>query len=270
VVYDPRDDTSAPHRMMLLGELRRALVGGELELHHQPIVAAATGNISATEGLLVWRHPSLGLLSADELTEMVELSNLHADIVVHSLREAVRHHQMWRDAGFHVPVSINVNGAAVHDAALVDRIVRIVDEADVPLHAIGLELDEQQLRLGRGIGSNSLRRLSDAGLRVTIDHFGGGRTPFSLLAPSGAHGVKLDRRAISELMPVDDALLTALRTGIQRLGLVIAADGADDENTYRWLIDHGADHVQGAFVGPTMDVHRVLEFLTSRSVPVAR
>ena len=269
-IYDSRNDTSAPHRMMLLGELRRALVGGELELHHQPVVATATGNIDAVEGLLVWRHPSLGLLSAGELTEMVELSNLHADIVVHSLREAVRHYQMWQSAGFAMPVSINVNGAAIHDATLVDRLVRIVEEADVPLHALGLELGEQQLMLGRGIGCESLRRLSAAGLRLTIDHFGSGGTAFSLLAPSGAHGVKLDRRAIRELLPLDDALLAALRTGVHRLGLVIAADGADDETTFQWLVDHGVDHVQGAFVGPMMDAAQMLEFLATHPVPVGR
>ena len=41
-VYDARKDTSAPHRMMLLGELRRALTTGELELHHQPAVDTAS------------------------------------------------------------------------------------------------------------------------------------------------------------------------------------------------------------------------------------
>ena len=85
--------------VMLLGELRRALVSGELELHHQPAIDAATGRISSVEGLLVWRHPSLGLLGAHELTEMVDLSNLNADIVLYSLREAVAHYTAWQRAG---------------------------------------------------------------------------------------------------------------------------------------------------------------------------
>jgi EAL domain-containing protein (putative c-di-GMP-specific phosphodiesterase class I) len=251
--YDPRNDTSAPHRMMLLGELRRALTSGELELHHQPAASARTGQICSVESLLVWRHPSLGTLSARELTEMVSLSNLNADIVVHSLREAVRHHTRWQQQGFTVPVSINVEGATLHDQALVDRMIRIITESGLPRHTVGLEIAERQLRLGSPDCRESLRRLTDAGFWLTIDHYGTGKTPFSALRSSYVNAVKLDYVTIGEF------------------GLTIAAGGADDERSFGWLVDHGVDQVQGTIVGPLMDVDEMLAFLGSpRPLPVAR
>lgn len=269
--YDPRNDTSAPHRMMLLGELRRALTSGELELHHQPAVSTRTGQICSVESLLVWRHPSLGTLSARELTEMVSLSNLNADIVVHSLREAVRHHTRWQQQGFTVPVSINVEGATLHDQALVDRMIRIITDSGLPRHTVGLEIAERQLRLGSPDCRESLRRLTDAGFWLTIDHYGTGKTPFSALRSSYVNAVKLDYVTIGEFVPSDETLFDAMTVVMHRLGLTIAAGGADDERSFGWLVDHGVDQVQGTIVGPLMDVDEMLAFLGSpRPLPVAR
>jgi diguanylate cyclase (GGDEF)-like protein len=269
--YDARTDSSAPHRMMLLGELRRALTSGELELHHQPAVSARTGEICSVESLLVWRHPSLGVLSARELTEMVSLSNLNADIVLQSLREAVRHHTRWREHGFTLPVSINVEGATLHDQGLVDRMTRVIAEAGLPRHTVGLEIAERQLRLGSPDCRESLRRLAEAGFWLTIDHYGSGKTPFSALRGALVNAVKLDSGTIGEFVPSDETLFDAMTTVMHRIGLTIAAGGADDDHSFRWLVDHGVDQVQGSVVGPLMDVDQMLVFLGSpRTVPVAR
>lgn len=269
VVYDPQSDTSAPHRMMLLGELRRALLNGELELMHQPAVDTRTGTISSVEALLVWHHPSLGLIPAGDLGEIVQLSNLHGEIVVHSLREAIRHWQMWDAAGHRVPVSINVDGRVLLDPALVERMAAVVQAAALPLHALGVEIDERQLSLGRDVSRASLRRLRAAGMWVTIDHLGSGRSPLSALRASGANAIKIDHRALTELFPADEALLSALAAAVRSFGLLIAAEGAEDEAAYRWLVDHGAGLVQGAYVAPTMSAEDLLLFVASHpSVPV--
>jgi diguanylate cyclase (GGDEF)-like protein len=270
VVYDPQSDTSAPHRMMLLGELRRALLNGEFELLHQPSVDTRTGTISSVEALLVWHHPSLGVIPADDLGEIVQLSNLHGEIVVHTLREAIHHWQVWDAAGHRVPVSINVDGRVLLDPALVERMAAVVQAAALPLNALGVEIDERQLSLGRDVSRASLQRLRAAGMWVTIDHLGSGRSPMSALRASGANAIKIDHRALSELLPANDVLLSALAAAVREFGLLIAAEGADDEAAYRWLVDHGADQVQGDYVAPLMSAEDLLLFVASHpSVPVA-
>jgi diguanylate cyclase (GGDEF)-like protein len=262
-VYDARSDTSAPHRMMLLGELRRALTSGELELHHQPAVATTTGQICSVESKLVWRHPSLGLLTTEELTEMVNISNLHADIVMHSLQEAVAHYTAWRRAGHAVPVSINVNGATVHDTALVARIIELVQRADLPPKAIGIEIAEEHLMLGRGISLESLRQFSAAGIWVTIDHFGSAITSLSMLRRSHANALKLDRQGIADVKPIGGELMSAMIAACQSFGVLVAADGADTREEFEWLVELGADQVQGDFVGATVTFEEMQAQLAS-------
>lgn len=268
-VYDARVDSSAPHRLILLGELRRALTAGELELHHQPLFDPATGRITSVESLLEWRHPSLGIIACDVLAELVEASNLAAEIVLHSLREALEHHSTWADAGVHLPLTIDIDARSVHDRVVVDTIIELVRSAGLPAHTIGLEIDERQLDPGDDTAYEPLARLRQAGVWVTFDHFGSGRTPIVAVRALRADALKIDRQLVDELRAADEQLVTALRASATRLGLLIGAEGVDDETTARWLVDHGVDRLQGPYLCEPLTSDGLLAFARSyRPSPV--
>ncbi len=270
-VYDPRNDTSAPHRMMLLGEMRRAIRNGELELHYQPIVDLETGRIERVEGLLRWRHPSLGMLPPADFVEMMELSNLNSDILEYTLGRALDQYAAWDALGQPMPISINVSGATVHDAALVSRIIERMRTAGLPRWAIGLELAERQLLLGSGISDESMRRLSDAGVWLTIDHFGTGTSPLAGLRHIRANSLKIDRTLVEDLRSGDGSLISGIVTIAHNLGMLLVAEGVDDELSAHWLRANGADRVQGQYVAPAAgaeETHRL--FGMSGTFPLAR
>lgn len=50
-------------RRALEEEVRRAALGGEFELRHQPQICSARGVPVGAEALLRWRHPARGLLA---------------------------------------------------------------------------------------------------------------------------------------------------------------------------------------------------------------
>jgi diguanylate cyclase (GGDEF)-like protein len=270
-VYDPRNDTSAPHRMMLLGEMRRAIRNRELELHYQPIVDLDTGRVERVEGLLRWRHPSLGLLPPADFIEMMELSNLNGDVIDYSLDVVLAQYAEWAAAGEAMPISINVSGATVHDAALVTRIVERIHASGVPRWAIGLELAERQLLLGSGISDESMLRLSDAGVWLTIDHFGTGTSPLAGLRHIRANSLKIDRTLVEDLRSGDGSLISGIVTIAHNLGMLLVAEGVDDELSARWLKANGADRVQGQYVAPAagaIETQRL--FGLSGGLPLAR
>src|SRR4029077_8990569 len=53
--------TQSIERLTLESALRRALDRNQFELHYQPKVDMATGQITGVEALLRWTHPSLGV-----------------------------------------------------------------------------------------------------------------------------------------------------------------------------------------------------------------
>lgn len=246
-VYEAADDTSAPHRMMLLGEVRRAIRNHELELHYQPIVDTVTGDIKRLEALLRWRHPTLGLLPPADFIELTELSNLNTDVVLHVLEIAIEDAQRWMDAGYPTPISINIAGTTLHDARLMDSILGRIAQTNFPKHLLGIELTERQLLLGSGQSLRSLDRLANAGLWLSIDDFGTGTSSLAALRHIPAHELKIDKSFVDDLRSGDSALIGTIVAMAHQLGLTVVAEGVEDEVTWRWLRAHGADHAQGYY-----------------------
>jgi len=251
-VYRPTDDTSAPHRMMLLGEVRRAMRNRELELHYQPIVDCRTGRVLRLEALLRWRHPALGLLPPAEFVELTELNTLNADVVLHTLDIAVADATRLRDAGAPVAVSVNAAGASLHDVRLVDAMVERIAASGLAPHAIGIELTERQLALGTGVSTAALERLDAAGCWLSIDDFGTGTSSLAALRSIAAHEVKIDRSFVEDLRRGDSRLIGSIVAMAHELRFVVVAEGVEDEVTLRWLRDHGADRAQGYHVAPPL------------------
>ncbi len=264
-IYDARNDSSSPHRMMLLGELRRALLDGELELRYQPAIDATTAKVESVEGLLLWRHPTLGLLSAGELAEMVDLSNLNAGIVAYSLGQAIADQRTWRAAGHDVPVSINVNGRTLHNSSVVSQMIEVLADAELPRHAIGLEIEQLQMMLEHEVGQGSVARLANAGFRITIDRFGSGLTTAAALASARVHCYKFDSEFLDGLFAVDESLLSSLITTCRRRGKIVAVENVCDGTRFRWLVDNGVDLIQGPYVAPTMTTTELKTFLSTHA-----
>ena len=266
-VYEPADDTSAPHRMMLLGEVRRAIRNSELELHYQPIIDCLSADIVRFEALLRWRHPTLGLLPPADFIELTELSNLNADVVLHCLEIAITDAQRWSAAGYPMPISINIAGSTLHDIRLMDSILRRVERAGLPRHVLGVELTERQLLLGSGQSIRSLHRMVEAGLWMSIDDFGTGTSSLAALRQIPAHELKIDKSFVNDLRTGDGTLCGTIVAMAHQLGLSVVAEGVEDELTWRWLRAHGADHAQGFHFARPAPAAQVEPLLAGEPLP---
>ena len=59
-----RAGDASPRRLRRLAELRRALDGGEITVHYQPLLDLQRGDVVGVEALVRWAHPHEGLLLA--------------------------------------------------------------------------------------------------------------------------------------------------------------------------------------------------------------
>ncbi len=86
----PYPDPTARGRVALETELRRAIEGGELELHYQPKLCLGTGRLSGAEALVRWRTASHGLLLPDDFIPLAEQTGLIVALGELSWRRASR------------------------------------------------------------------------------------------------------------------------------------------------------------------------------------
>ncbi|MEA2311623.1 MAG: diguanylate cyclase, partial [Solirubrobacteraceae bacterium] len=70
--FDPEAQAAMLLRRNLKDELRRAVEGGHLTVHYQPIVALATGHAAAAEALVRWEHPERGTIMPSDFIPLAE------------------------------------------------------------------------------------------------------------------------------------------------------------------------------------------------------
>jgi len=245
--YDAALDPNDQQRLQLATDLRHALARGELVLHYQPKIDLQSGGIEGAEALLRWRHPSHGLIPPLEFIPLAERSGLIRPITDWVIETAVRQCRQWRAAGHPMRVAVNVPGRVFQDPGLVDRIARILADADAPAECLEFEIIENALMTDVEHVSRTLDRISDLGVHIAIDDFGTGYSSLAYLKKLPLKTLKIDKSFVID-MAHDDNDAAIVRSTIDlahNLGYRVIAEGIETPVTHRMLTELGCDGAQG-------------------------
>jgi diguanylate cyclase (GGDEF)-like protein len=261
-VYSPEEDDSSPARLVLLGDLHRALgVDDELELHYQPKIDLRTGRTVGLEALMRWRHPTRGMLPPDLFVPLAEQSGLIHDLTRYALRVAVAQLAAWRAQGDPVPVAVNLSAHDVTSHAVVEVIEDLLARHDVPPALLEVEITETALVSDPSRVVPVLQRLGDAGVRVSIDDFGIGNTSISQLRDLPVHGLKIDRLFVADLTTRggegSEVIVKAMVDLAHSFGLQVVAEGVEDTTTAELLRRLTVDQAQGYLYSPAVAPDRL-------------
>ncbi len=256
-VYDPDDDHSSPARLILLGDLHRALEQAadgpstELEMHYQPKIDLASGRTVGFEALIRWRHPEHGVLLPSSFIPLAEQSGVIHVVTAFALEESIRQLAAWHRAGRSTPVAVNLSAHDVTSDHVVDLIEQLLGRYEVPVGLLEVEITETALVADRSRVVPVLERLARMGVRVAIDDFGIGNTSISQLRDLPVDELKIDRLFIADLR--DDSregsqvVVQAMVDLAHSFGMRVVAEGVEDEATALVLGRLGVDEAQGFF-----------------------
>lgn len=265
-VYDQERDADTPVRVGLLGDLRRALEAGEVELHYQPKVAF-DGRVVGLEALLRWDRPGRGRISPEEFVGLAESSGLMPRLTDYVLDAAVQQLAEWRAQGLDVQVAVNVSPRDVltpgFAAGVADRLARYA----VPPQALQLEITERLLLDDSRRAADTLDELRRHGVGMSLDDFGTGHSSLVRLRSLPVGELKIDRSFVSRMV-ADDHDAAVVRCSVQlahSLGLTVVAEGVEDDETWERLQDMGVDAVQGWLVSAALPADQASAWLQVRS-----
>ena len=270
-VYEATRDGNTPDRLGLLADLRRALDAGEVELHYQPKVGF-DGVVSGLEALVRWVHPERGRVPPDEFIDIAETSGLMPRLTEYVLETALRQVAAWREDGLTVPVAVNVSPRDVHTPGFAGAVAGRLARHGVPAGALQLEITEHVLLEDPQRAADTLAGLAGHGVKMSLDDFGTGYSSLVHLRRLPVSELKIDRSFVARLaVDAEDAEIVRCTVDLAHsLGLLVVAEGVEDDETWERLRDLGCDAVQGWLVAAAMPPDETTAWLRARDgVPYA-
>jgi diguanylate cyclase (GGDEF)-like protein/PAS domain S-box-containing protein len=255
VLYASELEPHDPSRLALLGELRRALEGSELQLHYQPKVDLKTRSVVGAEALLRWTHPKRGLVPPSDFIPLAEQTGLIRPLTRWVLDRAAGEARGWERAGRKLPVAVNVSARSLHDGRIVDDVEEALLTHDLRPDALQVEVTESAVMVDAGRAAEVLASLSGRGVAVSIDDFGTGFSSLGLLRKLPVHELKIDKSFVLGMSGEggeDTAIVRSTADLAHNLGLTVVAEGVEDQWTLDLLATFGCDLAQGYHIARPM------------------
>jgi diguanylate cyclase (GGDEF)-like protein/PAS domain S-box-containing protein len=249
IFFKPELQQRALRRRKMIGDLRKAIRGNQLELYYQPIVDLQSGQANRAEALLRWHHPESGLVSPAVFIPIAEESGLIAEIGSWVFYRAIEQAEIWRkrfDADFQI--SINTSPLQwIDEAAAMSQWFEQLKQQGISGHAVCVEIIEGLLVDARDKVTNRLLDFSEAEIQISIDDFGTGYSSLSSLKQFDIDYLKIDQSFVRNLDhdQNDLALCEATIAMAKKLGINVVAEGVETENQDRLLKEFGCDFGQG-------------------------
>jgi EAL domain-containing protein (putative c-di-GMP-specific phosphodiesterase class I) len=230
-----------------MSDLRKAVDGNELTLVYQPKAALRTGNAHFVEALVRWQHPARGTLAPGDFIPFAEQTGYIRAISKWVLTHAIAQCAAWRSEGLPISVSINLSARDVMDDTLPDRVKRLLRGHDCAAQWVSLEITESAILDDPGHAVENLKRLSKLGCKLSIDDYGTGYSSLAYLRKLPLHELKIDKSFVLGMVQdaSDDVIVRSTIDLAHNMGLVVVAEGVEDEATLERLRALGCDMVQG-------------------------
>jgi diguanylate cyclase (GGDEF)-like protein/PAS domain S-box-containing protein len=250
MVYHPDEDPYKPERLALLGEFRKAVHDGQIELYCQPKVEMSTGEVIGAEALVRWRHPQRGMISPALFVPLVEDTELIHLLTRHMLQASVRQCFNWQREGLYVPLAVNVSPRNLLQRDLAGSLETLLHTWGGNADWLGLEITESSLITDPEASIAELTTLSRMGFRLFIDDFGTGYSSLSYLTRLPVNVIKVDHGFTMHMLE-DRRAAAIVKSTIElahSLGMTVVAEGTSSREIWDTLQTFGCDEAQGYYV----------------------
>jgi diguanylate cyclase (GGDEF)-like protein len=268
-LYETALDRYSLRRFTVLNDFRKALESEQFVIHYQPVVAIATEEVRGAEALVRWEHPSLGMVPPNDFIPIAEQSGLIGALTHYVLERAVAECKRWRDDGRMLSVAVNLSVRDLLDLDLPRHVSSILTAAGLDPEALHLEITESMIMSDPDRALDTVTRLRQLGVQISVDDFGTGYSSLSNLKRLPINQLKIDRSFISSL-PHDESDLIIVGSTINLghdLQLRVVAEGVEDEITLKRLEKLGCDLAQGYYFGRPLPSQEFLRMVDRLSAP---
>ncbi|EPL10025.1 phosphodiesterase DibA [Pseudomonas sp. CF161] len=251
-LYTEELTAHAQQRVEIAFELRRALEQQELRVYYQPVHDLKSSRLIGVEALVRWEHPQRGLVSPAEFIPIAERTGLISEIDAWVMQQACRQMCEWQAAGVVLSfIAVNVSTRLFARRELYQQVAQVLHDTGLDPAFLELEVTESAVMDDPEVALEQMHRLRELGVRLAIDDFGTGYSSLLRLKRLPVQKLKIDQGFVAGLpWDEDDAAISRVIIALaQSMGMQVHAEGIEQEEQARFLLDHGCDLGQGYWFG---------------------
>ncbi|WP_191489327.1 phosphodiesterase DibA [Pseudomonas sp. FEN] len=259
-LYTEELTAHAQHRVEMAGELRRALEQGELRVYYQPVHELRGSRLIGVEALVRWEHPQRGLVSPGEFIPIAERTGLIAEIDAWVMEKSCRQMCQWLRDGIELSfIAVNVSSRLFARRELYQQVAKVLDDTGLDPALLELEVTESAVMDDPEVALEQLHRLRELGVSLAIDDFGTGYSSLLRLKRLPVQKLKIDQGFVAGLpWDEDDAAIVRVVIALaQSMGMRVQAEGIEQAEQARFLLDHSCDLGQGYWFGRPMPAEQL-------------
>jgi EAL domain-containing protein (putative c-di-GMP-specific phosphodiesterase class I) len=192
-------------------------------------------------------------MAPSEFIDLAEVSGIIQPLTRWAIRTAVLHAMAWpqlenRPLG----VSVNISVRNLYDPDLIAWTEHLLAETRFAPELLTLEITESEVMDDPFLAVEMLGQLRKLGIHTSIDDFGTGQSSLSYLKHLPIDEMKIDCSFIAGLTAshADETIVRAVIDLGHNLGLLVVAEGVENEETLRRLNELGCDRAQGFHLSP--------------------
>lgn len=230
--------------------LYNALKNNMFTLAFQPIIDIQKNKISSFEALLRWNDEKNCYNSVSELIKRAEDAGFINEITKWLFSSVAEQLKIWKDKDIEVSVSMNLSSKDLADETFINDVKSYIEENKINPKYIEFELTERSIIDDVKTVSENLKRLKNAGVKLSLDDFGTGYNSFkNLMDFTGKFDyLKIDKSFIDRILKDEKLIMVdSIIKAAHRLGMKVIAEGVEIQEQVEILKTVDCDMIQGFY-----------------------
>lgn len=246
-VYTNELELASKRRHAIKAGLLAAMTNNELEIFYQPVFTLKDNRLCGVEALIRWPDTMIPLLTPTELVDVAEDTGIIVRLGEWILRTACQHARTWQEEGFNLRLAVNISSRQLREPAFMQLVEDVLEENGLEPCNLDLEITERVLVENSDANRDSIRKLQEKGVLVSVDDFGTGFSSLSYLKHFTVDALKIDQIFVKGLPydKEDAAITTAIISLAEGLGINVVAEGIETEEQLQFLQSLNCHHGQG-------------------------
>lgn len=266
-VYERSLDFRRDEGRAIAKALREYIDSGSLSVVYQPIVDARSRTMRGVEALVRWPQNTRNHYTPDVFIPVAEEFGLIEDLGYFVLNEACRQAAQWQD----IFVAVNVSPIQFMNPGFADMVEMILRKTGLEPNRLEVEVTEGFIIDNAERANTIINRLHDMRVGVALDDFGTGFSSIGHLRRFKFDKLKLDRSMVSDILRQPSALRLVQGTiaMADALGLIVVAEGIEDENQVSVLRLAGCGQFQGFLFSRPMTASAITDMQRQQRTTIA-